>query len=212
MPSSTTTPKSPFFKPSTPHVSATTTTTTKAPITTKKKQPVQEHKSSLVGCTANLINAIIGSGIVGIPYAILNAGFVAGIFLIVFCALLTDKTLRLLIATAKHVNTPSYETLAEAAFGSWGFGFISINMFIMAYGAMLSYLMIVKDTFSVAFGVDPANVHVKRAMLCVISLLIIVPLSSQRVRSCLVYCCVWNCLTRVDVYGFVFYKYRTIRY
>jgi len=135
----------------------------------------------MTGCTANLMNAIIGSGIVGMPYAIMNAGFVAGVCLIVFTAFLTDKSLRLLIATAKHANTPSYETLAEAAFGTWGFGFISINMFIMAYGAMLSYLMIVKDTFSVALGVSSDDLHVKRAFLCVISLLVIVPLSSQRV-------------------------------
>lgn len=139
-----------------------------------------EHKSSLIGCTANLINAIVGSGIVGIPYAILNAGFVAGIVLVLVCAMMTDKSLRLLIATAKHSNAPSYETLAEAAFGTLGFLFISINMFIMSYGAMLSYLMIIKDTFSVALGVDPTNLETKRAMLCIISLLIVVPLSSQR--------------------------------
>lgn len=171
-------PKSPFFKPSsTPRVQVQT------PGGTRRTATVEEHKSTRLGCTANLINAIVGSGIVGIPYAIMNAGFVAGIFLIVFCAILTDKSLRLLIATAKHAKVPSYETVAEAAFGKWGFGFIGINMFIMAYGAMLSYLMIVKDTFSVALGVDPTNLPLKRAILFVISVVIIVPLSSQRVSE-----------------------------
>ena len=176
-------PKSPFFQPSTPQ---TATTRAGSSQHAKHRQPrvvVEERKSSLLGCTANLVNAIIGSGIVGIPYAIRNAGFVAGLVLIVGCALLTDKSLRLLVETAKHATTPSYETLAEAAFGrTWGFGFIAVNMFIMAYGAMLSYLMIIKDTFAVACGVDPADAHMKQALLCVISLVIVVPLSSQRVR------------------------------
>lgn len=173
-------PKSPFFQPSsTPRVQVQTPGGTKR----TAKQPIEEHKSTRLGCTANLINAIIGSGIVGIPYAILQAGFVAGIFLVILCAILTDKSLRLLIATAKHVKVPSYETVAEAAFGKWGFYFITVNMFIMAYGAMLSYLMIIKDTFSVAFGVDPTDLPLKRAILFVISVIIIVPLSSQRVST-----------------------------
>ena len=53
-------------------------------------------------------------------------------------------------------------------------------MFIMAYGAMLSYLMIVKDTFSAIIGVSDDDYATRRAILVTISLLIIVPLSSQR--------------------------------
>jgi amino acid permease len=53
----------------------------------------------------------------------------------------------------------------------------------MAYGAMLSYLMIVKDTFSSVFGIAPDNFPMKRAVLFLISITTIVPLSSQRVRT-----------------------------
>ena len=41
--------------------------------------------------------------------------------------------------------------------------------------------MIVKDTFAVAFGVEPDNLPVKRAILFIISVTVMVPLSSQRV-------------------------------
>jgi sodium-coupled neutral amino acid transporter 11 len=54
------------------------------------------------------------------------------------------------------------------------------DMFIMAYGAMLSYLMIVKDTFSAVMGVPPDELPTKRAILFAISAAIMVPLSSQR--------------------------------
>ena len=54
------------------------------------------------------------------------------------------KSLRLLIETAKHVGVPSYERLAEASFGKMGFNTISFAMFIMSYGAMVGYMIIIK--------------------------------------------------------------------
>jgi amino acid permease len=56
-------------------------------------------------------------------------------------------------------------------------------MFVMAYGAMLTYLMIVKDTYAtVLLGTsgDESVVEQKRAVLFLVSLCIMVPLSSQR--------------------------------
>jgi sodium-coupled neutral amino acid transporter 11 len=176
-------PASPFFAPDTPHhvvVLQQTTPGGTHHTTQQKTGGVVENKSSLAGCTANLINAIVGSGIVGIPYAVKMAGFGAGLILIAVCAILTEKSLRLLIFTAKHVHVATYETAAEAVFGKTGFRFIVVNMFIMSYGAMLSYLMIVKDSFSLVAGVDPDNLPVKRAILVAVSLSIMVPLSSQR--------------------------------
>jgi len=176
-----TVPNSPFFHPSTPHVVVVQQTPRGTRRSVQVKEEVHEHKSNLVGCTANLVNAIVGSGIVGIPFAIYQAGFVAGVILVLLCAVITEKSLRLLIATAKHVHTPTYETAAEAAFGRAGFLFVTINMFIMAYGAMLSYLMIVKDSFGVILGAtEETDLPKKRAILIMVSLLIMVPLSSQR--------------------------------
>jgi sodium-coupled neutral amino acid transporter 11 len=177
-------PASPFFAPNTPRYHQTTTTTTPGGTTTtthktQTDHDVIEHKSSLAGCVANLMNAIVGSGIVGIPYAIRQAGLLAGILLVVLAAILTEKSLRLLVATAKYTKTSTYETAMESAFGIFGFRFVTANMFVMANGAMVSYLMIVKDSWSSVFhvGVSPTA---KAAVLLVISLTIMVPLSSQR--------------------------------
>lgn len=165
---------SPFFAPSTPRVVTQTPGGTKRSV----KKTVEESKSTVFGATANLINAIVGSGIVGIPYAIQQAGLVAGVGLVCLCALLTEKSLRLLVETAKHASAPSYETTMEAAFGRAGFLFVSINMFIMSYGAMLSYLMIVKDTLPYVLGVT--DLGMRRAILFLVSVTVMVPLSSQR--------------------------------
>lgn len=181
MPAATSTSKSPFFRPK--EKPDTTQTPGGTRHRRRKSQAEEENKSTVLGCSANLINAIVGSGIVGLPYAIQQAGFVSGIGLVILCAILTEKSLRLLVETAKHVHVPSYETVAEAAFGRFGFLFVAINMFINAYGAMLSYLMIVKDSFSMILGVDPTNEPMRRAILFLVSIAIIVPLSSQRVSQ-----------------------------
>lgn len=97
-----TAPASPFFAPRTPSVVVVQQTPGGTRRQLRQKERVEEHKSGLLGCTANLVNAIVGSGIVGIPFAIKEAGFVAGILLVILCAILTEKSLRLLIATAKQ--------------------------------------------------------------------------------------------------------------
>ena len=136
-----------------------------------------------LGATANLVNAIIGAGIVGIPFAIAQAGLAAGVVLVVACAALTEKSLRLLVDTARHVGVPSYETLFESTYGTFGFYFISVNMLIVAYGGCLSYLILIKDTLPVLLGVDAGDVGMRRAILTLATLAIPLPISMQRVRA-----------------------------
>jgi sodium-coupled neutral amino acid transporter 11 len=59
-----------------------------------------EKKSGLIGASSNLVNSIVGAGIIGIPYAIRQSGIVVGIFLLVLVAYLTDKSLRIIIELA----------------------------------------------------------------------------------------------------------------
>ena len=175
--------KSPFFAPSTPRKLIQVSTPGGTSRLIKKDPPptAQEHKSTIAGATSNLVNAIIGAGIVGIPFAIKETGLVAGILLIILCAILTEKSLRVLIDTAKHVDVPSYETLFESTYGSFGFYFISVNMLIMAYGGCLSYLTIIKDTLPILLGVQQGDVGMERSILIVSTMAIILPISMQRV-------------------------------
>lgn len=135
-----------------------------------------ESKSSIAGCTFNLINAIIGAGILGMPYAMKQCTLAGGIFMIIAVVLITIKTLCLLVETAKHVDVTSYERLYEVCFGRPGYFFISLSMFVMSYGAMVSYLMIIKQTLPSLIGLTDSPLMV----LFVSSLCIILPLSSLR--------------------------------
>lgn len=185
-------PDSPFFRPSSAkHVTLTKVISTPrgTHLVTEKEKILRnrsgatdqlEKKSSLIGTYANLVNAIVGAGIIGIPYAMRETGLVAGLVLIFAVALLTDKSLRLLISTGKHASVQSYETLLEAAFGKTGFIFISLNMLIMSYGAMIAYLLVLKDTFPIVVGIADDDEYNKRIVLLVTSMAVILPLSLQR--------------------------------
>jgi len=133
-----------------------------------------EHKSNLMGCTANLITAIIGAGIIGIPYAMRQSGLVAGWFLILLSGMMGCKSLTLLVETAKHVDVQSYEVLCEAVFGQIGWIVCNLMMFMMSFGPMLSYMILVKDTLGKVLAVD------SNTALVVSSVLVMLPLSLQR--------------------------------
>jgi sodium-coupled neutral amino acid transporter 11 len=76
-------------------------------------------KSSLLGASSNLVNSIVGAGIIGIPYALRMSGLISGVALLVLVSVLTDKSLRLLIEQAsfhprlKNRNVHTFEELAR---------------------------------------------------------------------------------------------------
>uniref|UniRef100_A0AAY4DD13 Amino acid transporter transmembrane domain-containing protein n=1 Tax=Denticeps clupeoides TaxID=299321 RepID=A0AAY4DD13_9TELE len=95
----------------------------------------------------NLSNAIMGSGILGLSYAMANTGIVLFSILLFGVAALSLYSVHLLLVTAKEGGRASsliYEKLGERAFGWPGkmaaFGSITLQNI----GAMSSYLFIVK--------------------------------------------------------------------
>ena len=167
---------SPFFVPQPPQPQVFIT-----PNGSRRVKHVDtEQKSTVSGAAFNLINAIIGAGIVRIPFALSECGLIYGVVMVILCALICVKSLQLLIETAKHVDVPTYECLMEASFGKPGFIFISINMFIIAYGAMVDYLIVIKSILLDLLVFAPDNYQLKRAILTIASLSIILPISLQR--------------------------------
>jgi hypothetical protein len=73
-------------------------------------------KSGLLSTSSNLVNSIVGAGIIGIPYAMRQSGIVMGLLLILLVAYLTDKSLRIIIELAcfhpklKHLGVLTYGT------------------------------------------------------------------------------------------------------
>ncbi|XP_054844042.1 sodium-coupled neutral amino acid transporter 4 [Eublepharis macularius] len=92
----------------------------------------------------NLSNAIMGSGILGLSYAMANTGIILFILLLFSVAIMSLYSVHLLLKTAKEGGSLIYEKLGEKAFGWPGKlgAFISLTM--QNIGAMSSYLFIIK--------------------------------------------------------------------
>uniref|UniRef100_A0A1B6DRT8 Putative sodium-coupled neutral amino acid transporter 11 n=1 Tax=Clastoptera arizonana TaxID=38151 RepID=A0A1B6DRT8_9HEMI len=112
-------------------------------INTKK-----DKTTSLKFASFNYINSIVGSGVIGIPYALLQAGFGMGFLLLVFVAWITDYSLLLMVRSAHISGSYSYQGLMEAAFGRGGFYLLTLLQFIYPFIAMVSYNIVVGDTIT----------------------------------------------------------------
>uniref|UniRef100_A0A671S9K5 Sodium-coupled neutral amino acid transporter 4-like n=1 Tax=Sinocyclocheilus anshuiensis TaxID=1608454 RepID=A0A671S9K5_9TELE len=113
----------------------------------KKKYDEEEYHpghTSFGMSVFNLSNAIMGSGILGLSFAMANTGIILFVILLLGVAILSLYSVHLLLVTAKEGGSLIYEKLGERAFGWPGkmaaFGSITLQNI----GAMSSYLFIVK--------------------------------------------------------------------
>uniref|UniRef100_A0A672SEV2 Solute carrier family 38 member 3 n=1 Tax=Sinocyclocheilus grahami TaxID=75366 RepID=A0A672SEV2_SINGR len=95
----------------------------------------------------NLGNAIMGSGILGLAYAMANTGILLFLFLLTAVAGLSCYSIHLLLKSSGVVGIRSYEQLGFRAFGMTGKMAAGIAITLQNIGAMSSYLYIVKSEF-----------------------------------------------------------------
>lgn len=62
---------------------------------------LDDSLSSLSETPFNYINSIVGSGVIGIPYALARAGYGVGLILLIFVAIITDYSLRLMVSARR---------------------------------------------------------------------------------------------------------------
>ncbi|XP_068162508.1 sodium-coupled neutral amino acid transporter 4 [Antennarius striatus] len=116
----------------------------------KKKKYEEYHEEYHPGHTSfgmsvfNLSNAIMGSGILGLSFAMANTGIVLFTVLLVAVAILSLYSVHLLLVTAKEGGSLIYEKLGERAFGWPGKMAAFGSIILQNIGAMSSYLFIVK--------------------------------------------------------------------
>ncbi|KAM3622270.1 uncharacterized protein V6R79_022377 [Siganus canaliculatus] len=113
------------------------------------KKPVRftdfEGKTSFGMSVFNLGNAIMGSGILGLAYAMANTGILLFLFLLTAVALLSSYSIHLLLKSSGVVGIRAYEQLGYRAFGTPGKMAAGIAITLQNIGAMSSYLYIVKS-------------------------------------------------------------------
>uniref|UniRef100_A0A452SWU6 Solute carrier family 38 member 3 n=1 Tax=Ursus americanus TaxID=9643 RepID=A0A452SWU6_URSAM len=104
-----------------------------------------EGKTSFGMSVFNLSNAIMGSGILGLAYAMANTGIILFLFLLTAVALLSSYSIHLLLESSGVVGIRAYEQLGYRAFGTPGKLAAALAITLQNIGAMSSYLYIIKS-------------------------------------------------------------------
>ncbi|KAJ1950213.1 hypothetical protein EC988_004471 [Linderina pennispora] len=101
--------------------------------------------NSINGAAFNVLNSIIGSGIICLPIALKNAGLVAGILLLILVGMISQFTTYTLVFTGKRTNAMSYSEVARQALGTTGYRILNASLIFSMLGALTTYLIIVGD-------------------------------------------------------------------
>eukprot|EP01060_Flectonema_neradi_P039755 TRINITY_DN8879_c0_g2_i1.p1 TRINITY_DN8879_c0_g2~~TRINITY_DN8879_c0_g2_i1.p1 ORF type:complete len:646 (+),score=120.10 TRINITY_DN8879_c0_g2_i1:84-1940(+) len=124
----------------------------------RKTTFIQGRRIGMISAVLNLVNAIIGSGVLGLPYIMAGSGTVLFLVMLGFTALIMDYSLQLLIASAAITHQPgqpfSYELLGEQAFGLRGRVLVSLMVMVQNCANMTSYFKVFKDVISSLIGSD----------------------------------------------------------
>eukprot|EP01039_Chlorochromonas_danica_P002980 gene2982-3250_t len=136
--------------------------------------------STVWGASFNFVNSIVGAGIIGIPLAIQQCGFIAGMLCLALVAFLIDRSVIMLIDCGMTVKKYDLEALAEHLLGPFGYYLAVISMMLYAYGGMAAYLVILGDTVpmvSEVFLGGPSWLSNRKLAILFFSTVIILPLS-----------------------------------
>ncbi|XP_032445475.1 sodium-coupled neutral amino acid symporter 2 [Xiphophorus hellerii] len=153
----------------------------------KKKYETEYHQGSAsFGMSVfNLGNAIMGSGILGLSFAMANTGIALFVILLVSVAIFSLYSVHLLLKTANEAGALVYESLGHKAFGIPGKLAASCSITMQNIGAMSSYLFIIKYELPIVIqsftGANDGEWYINGDYLVIlVSIIVILPLSLLR--------------------------------
>ncbi|EGD77479.1 hypothetical protein PTSG_08575 [Salpingoeca rosetta] len=142
-------------------------------------------RSSVATCTFNLINTIIGAGVLSLPYAFALTGYAGGIILLLLNVVGADYSLRALLHCSKACGRRTYEGVTEFAFGRVGLAIVSASSILLNIGAATAYIVIIGDTLPhliVDFGGEDFLARSWERIWCtgMVMMIALIPLSLLR--------------------------------
>ena len=138
-----------------------------------------EQMSTVFGASFNFINSIVGAGIIGLPFALKQCGFMTGVLMLSFVAFLVNRSVLMLIECGLKVGKLDLEDLSDHLLGPVGFYAALASMFIFSYGSQIAYLVIIGDTIPLVVQAVSTtdNLFCNRTyVLLLLSILIVLPL------------------------------------
>jgi amino acid permease len=103
------------------------------------------RKSSFLVATFNLVATIVGGGVLSLPLAFHNCGIGGAIILMIFAAIITAKSLRLLCFSARTIGANSYGNVGWYAFGPIMETIVSALLAIFLLFVLVAYMVLLRD-------------------------------------------------------------------
>lgn len=98
-----------------------------------------QSSSSMMGASVNLVNAMMGTGIIGLPLALHLCGFWLGLFFSILIAYITCMTMHITILCGIKTQTTSLVSLSQKMIGNTGAQIINFIIFFHTAGTAVSY-------------------------------------------------------------------------
>jgi len=110
-----------------------------------------EDKSSFSQTCFNSVNILVGIGLISFPFSFFLTGWVVGVFMFIFFALLTMHTAKIIGKCMKINNLTNYSEIGYAAFGKKGYVFISMFFSFELFACSVSLVILIADSLVALF-------------------------------------------------------------
>jgi amino acid permease len=114
----------------------------------KRDDAIPRNTASMFSCYINLLNTIIGSGMLSFPYAFSKTGIILGLLLLISAGVLSGLSLLLLSKCAKKIHSSeksvSFYSVAMATFPHYTV-WIDVAIAVKCFGVASSYLIVIGD-------------------------------------------------------------------
>jgi amino acid permease len=142
------------------------------------------RRASVLSTACNLINCAIGTGVLGVPFAIRQTGAVLGAATLCVAASITLFTLNVLCRGARVYRASSYQELVRKSIGRFASHAVSLILVVCIFGTCVACTVVAADAFTEVntrcFGSNFPILANKALIVSAMSVGITLPLSLLR--------------------------------
>ncbi|KAG9442568.1 hypothetical protein H6P81_018422 [Aristolochia fimbriata] len=123
----------------------------------------RSHLSSQPKTFANVFIAVVGAGVLGLPYTFKRTGWLFGVLTVFFVALLTYHCMMLLVRTRRKLDAlgftkiASFGDLGDVVCGPLGKFAVDVMIVLSQAGFCVSYLIFIANTVANLLGQSPGS-------------------------------------------------------
>jgi len=163
-----------------PSINAARYTGSKAAADTTQPPTSLFARGSVLSSVVNLCTATLGAGCLALPWAMSQCGLLLGLIMLLLAAVSSMFTIRLFVRLYAECEHTSFESLAARCFGAKGSALVHFSIFSFCFGAAVAVIMVVGDVLQPIARIllpHAPFLHEKTVLLCLLTAVIMLPLS-----------------------------------